>query len=396
MGEDSVRPVDARTRRRWRGGALATVGVVLAALVTVTVQAPAWAANLSVSGPKTVAASGARDVEIAFDGTNHLVVWATSDTLRAARVGGAGTVVQLGQIANNVYTESTAPVDVAFNGTSFLVVWTDSGGSGNIKARRIATSGGLTGANFVVEGSAHVQARPAVAAAGSNFTVVWQDSRTGAGDIYGRRVSGGGALLGTSAIRISTDDREDEDPDIAYNGSTLLVTYQLRYDGVDTDVVGRRIGTGGVLLGGVFGIGTGTQAESTPAVASNGGGWYVVWEDGGDVLGMPVTASGSTVLDRKILIVDEAGLQDRPKVAFNGSYLVAWADGRLPENRDVYASRVSIDGAVQDPDGFPIAESTSVDEDFPSVAAAKSTNTWAVDVVTINGAVEHRTTPAPK
>ena len=64
-----------------------------------------------------------------------------------------------------------------------------------------------------------------------------------------------------------------------------------------------------------------------------------------------------TVLDpEQIWISTAANAQDLPDVASDGQdFLVAWQDERVTGFREIYAARVSADGAVLDPDGIPVS-----------------------------------------
>src|SRR4051794_2031369 len=101
--------------------------------------------------------------------------------------------------------------------------------------------------------------------------------------------------------------------------------------------------------------------QRNPAVASDGAGFFVAWEDGRDgvfdrhLYGARVAADGTTLDPDGILIADQSGGQYLPSVAFDGvNYLVVWMPGVLGPIR---GARVSPDGTVLDPGGFAIATS---------------------------------------
>src|SRR5512143_3463002 len=84
------------------------------------------------------------------------------------------------------------------------------------------------------------QNRPAIAAGGPGYLVVWQEMRTvlsgttntpynplgGNGwDIYGARLDADGNLLDSSPILITQEGRNQEDPKVAWNGENWLVVW---------------------------------------------------------------------------------------------------------------------------------------------------------------------------
>jgi len=107
------------------------------------------------------------------------------------------------------------------------------------------------------------------------------------------------------------------------------------------------------------------RAQLNPAVAYDGKGTYLVaWQQGrfyhqsqsADIFAARVDARGK-VLDRQPIVICNLGAsQERPQVAFSGGrFLVVWHDLRNGHDWDVYAARVSLDGRVQDPNGFLVA-----------------------------------------
>jgi hypothetical protein len=90
---------------------------------------------------------------------------------------------------------------VAFGGTNSLVVWEDgrnSPDSADIYGARVSQAGiVLDSAGIAISTAAHYQLSPAVVSDGTNSLVAWQDERSDpdTSDIYGARVTAGGAVL---------------------------------------------------------------------------------------------------------------------------------------------------------------------------------------------------------
>ncbi len=111
-----------------------------------------------------------------------------------------------------------------------------------------------------------------------------------------------------------------------------------------------------------FGIRTGSGLQEDPAVASDGQGFLVVWEDFGshwpnaDVLAARVTSTGVVLDPGGIEVSAAADAELMPSVTFDGSnYVVAWKR-EVDVGGQVYVGRVSPEGAVLDPAGILIAD----------------------------------------
>src|SRR5450432_1115873 len=110
------------------------------------------------------------------------------------------------------------------------------------------------------------------------------------------------------------------------------------------------------VLGGEIAI---TSAGKTPAVASNGTTFLIVWDDGSDLRGTRIDGDGN-ILDAALTISSAAGEQIEPQVASNGTdYLVAWTDPRNGD-KDIYATRVTGAGVVQDTTGIAVHTGAAV------------------------------------
>jgi hypothetical protein len=207
-------------------------------------------------------------------------------------------------------------------------------------------------------------------------------------------VTNDGAVLDGDGVAVSnTTADEDYYPDIAWNGSNYLVTWQRTF--ID-DIRAQRLNTAGALVGSAFSVAPPSGVGQYGAqVASNGSQWFVVWFQGpgggpNDVYGARVTAAGSSL--GAIPISTGSSDQTQPDVAFNGTWLVAWRDTRNGPN-NIYATRVGTDGTVQDGNGFLIDTGSPYQgvEWGPTVSPAPGSNRWAVvrDSEAYAGIIQH-------
>ena len=229
------------------------------------------------------------------------------------------------------------------------------------------------------------QIQPAVAynSQANEYVVVWEDHHWGWGnnwDIYGRRVSAGGAALGTQFGISWERPNHTLSPDLAYNAAAneYLVAWEYEYSSDDHDIYIRRVRSDGAVIGPEIAVATSSSFESNPAVAysESDSEYLIVWErqvGSGPGSHVDVYAQrldvDATPLGQPVAV--GIGLLDQlaPAVAhdsMNNRYLVVWQDevtpagaeavaGSTTSEFDIYGQRIESDGSLV---GSQIAIST--------------------------------------
>ena len=207
------------------------------------------------------------------------------------------------------------------------------------------------------------------------YLVVWWNDRLGNDDIYGRRVSGDGALIGNWFAVAAGTGHERAFPDVAYNSQSneYLVVWVDDY----SDICAQRVSAVGQLLGTEIDVGGMGDENWGPAVAyaSTENKYLVVWtERTGTVYafaGKEVTSTGSPgtrfAIDSNCSNCNEA----QADLAYNrprNEFLVVWGK-YVGGDYDVYGRRVKMTGGTGTlGSAFPIFGSVN-DEWTPVVAA---------------------------
>jgi hypothetical protein len=235
-----------------------------------------------------------RTPAVAFDGTNYLVAWSDRRSglkwdIYGVRVAPGGAVLDANALViASVNNQQFSPA-IAFDGTNHLVVWADRRTSvPEVFGTRI-TPGGLVldpAGIAISNGPSNVQSSPSVAFDGTNVTVVWQDIRNSAqADVYAARVTPAGTVLDTSAIAVASGSDAQRLPAVAADGRYLLVAW-VRGDALaPTDVQGVRLdGSGTVLDSPAFPIAESTHVRSV-ALASDRTGRVLALYDVVDAAG---------------------------------------------------------------------------------------------------------------
>jgi hypothetical protein len=305
---------------------------------------------------------------VAYDGTNHLVAWKEvangGNEIYVARVSPTGRPldgpgIRVSRTANRY--EGGGPA-VSFDGTNYLLVWNDTrSGVDDLYGARVSPAGVVLDPDgFIVSRAFGHQGEPQIAFDGQNHLVVWEDHRT-AGDpeIWATRVSPAGVVQ--NEILVSRAPGPQVAPDVASDGTRALITWEDGRTG-PTDINSTLIGkTGGVLSPGGVPVSSATGDQKQPAVTWNGSRYLVVWSDrrsdaDGDIYGSRVTTSNTVQDAAGIAISTAANGQSDPATAANGGmFQVMWTDRRSGQDDDIYGARVDDAGAVRDTAGYTIA-----------------------------------------
>jgi hypothetical protein len=375
---------------------------------------------------------------VASNGTRHLIAWQDNRyyDIGGARVDSPNTVLDLGGFTISTAPNSQRTPAMAFDGANYLIVWQDNrGGTSDIYGVRVSASGTvLDPTGFIISSGWWTEQNPSLAFDGTNYLVVWEDSRVSYIDIYGARVSPNGTVLDPNGIRICDRSSFQESPRAAFDGTNYLVVWQSGDNFYN--LLGTRISRAGVVLDpGFLTISSGTQSRFEPAIAFDGTNYLVTWSDfrSGqylDIYGTRVSRAGvaldpnsipiavdaegqsqsalafdgtnylvtwmdfqgasvnisgrrvspsGTVLDAAVIpIAPGVGAQETPAVTYNGTdFLVVWQDLRSTTSRDIYGGRVTRAGVPRDGDGFAISTG-SMNELTPVVASSGGGNSLVV------------------
>jgi hypothetical protein len=373
--------------------AAAAILVVVASTIVFVRPADAAGPPTFTGGQGVAPYTGNGESAVAAGAGEVLVVWrqggqASSDIFGRFLSPDTSTAQPPFRISQRAGPE--AQPDVAWNGSVFLVVWTlNPSTSGDIRGQRIAGDGDFEGGELAISNGPGNQSYPAVAAGGNGqFLVTWQDSRNASTtqiDVFAGRVSASGERPDGTGKRLSSDTtahRTGEwEPDVAWNGTLYLVVFRVTDTPHSVRQVAVRPNATKARDRTLF---TADEAAQITAavVASDGKDFFVVV--GGGVVNDPDSATiigfvvaGADGRSNFVVLTDALHPQERPTVAYNGSYAVAWVDRRNGK-RDIWGTQVARNGDVQYDDGFLITEYYPENGDPALAAAGPTAGTFAV------------------
>jgi len=205
---------------------------------------------------------------------------------------------------------------------------------------------------------------PAITFANENYIVAFLDMRPGKG-IITKRISPQGIILDTGY----TVDDGNNNPDIATDGTRSLVVWSKEFVGV----LGRCVDSLAKPEDSVFTVGALLGSSTAPKVAYGGSNYLVVWSDFNspvgdlDIFGQVVSTQGQLV-DERITIARGAEIQKSPNLAFDGSrYIITWLEGISKICGQFVGTNGKLIGSA-----FQISDTTSIERQFPSIAAGSS------------------------
>ncbi|MEO0077538.1 MAG: hypothetical protein ABIK86_00860, partial [candidate division WOR-3 bacterium] len=387
-----------------------------------------------------------RAPNVAVGDSTSLIVWADERTdsgqVRACRLSRRGQVLDPDGfvVANGINAEFS--IGLGFDGTNWLVAWSYDhhyDESCNVFAARVAQDGRVIDTvPILVASRPGFQHSPRVAFGDSCYLVLYLDSPDEGrpADVYCARVTPGGVVLDSTGIPIDTSRSCEFDcgPHAAFNGTDFLVTWfaespnpyastvrsalvnqqgLVRPPGVQElsrvmsvaegqpypaslgkeflvawgdyvsggseEVYALRLDSSGAILPPARELlSQGVTEDDYPAAAFDGTNYLVVWQavldtSGSDIYGARVTPEGR-LLDPRGFPIARAVRGERPKVIFGGSeYLVVWTDRRSGlDDENIYAARVSTEGRLLDPNGIPVTTAPH-SQSWPLVSLGDST-----------------------
>src|SRR2546426_7075519 len=216
---------------------------------------------------------------VASNSGQFLVVWHNSTNIVGARISPAGELLDLGGIYMSTDPNTRRWARVAATPAGYLVVWTDyrnvTLNGTDIFGTRVSTAGVVLDPNGIaISTTTGLEDQPRVANNGNESLVVWQNSQ-----IFAARVRNDGVVLDNPAVQISPSTAINSEATVAGNGSDYLVAWQSLPNVQSTsDIRGARVSLANVP-GPDFLISGAANSERTPAAASIGSDYFVVWED---------------------------------------------------------------------------------------------------------------------
>ncbi len=303
------------------------------------------------------------------DNNVTIVVWSDFRSgyynVYAQLIGADGSKIDSNIIVpvTKTYVQNMDPYVVA-NGDRFLVVWRDSRTGYRTYGQFIRDDGTLVGENFKItdddsRGSCYY---PSVTTNGSEYLVVWSDTREGGKwDVYAQLLDSGGAKIDTNfRVNGSPQSTTKYYPRAAMDSTGNMAFVWYEYDNGNYNAAYAQISASGVLLtdeGEVLTDDSTVTRSYSPDVAVTDSGFIAVWYQvvgAYRIVGQLFDWSGQRVDSNMVMSAQAEGSEYDPSVSSlpGGEYLLTWRarassytmvkgrvfKGRKPLTDDFYVS----------------------------------------------------------
>jgi hypothetical protein len=335
--------------------------ILLSAIVFLLVRDTAFTCELPAPVTRDIRLTNQRDRSVhpalAWTGNEYGIAW--EDT----RDGNAEIYFLLLDARGNPLvparriTNSTAFSDVptiAWTGTEFGITWMDDrDGNWEVYFARLDRMGNRISEDLRVTNDPGLSVRPRLVWSGSEYAIVWVDSRDGNQEVYFSRLNQEGLQV-SAPVRVTNASDDSAFPDMVWNGSEYGVVWHDHRTG-DWEIFFARLDTSGSRIANEVRLTNAFGGSLWPSIAWNGAGYGVAWTDSrgsepNHIYFTELDANGSiTVPDRNVS--PTVFNVTTPKLLWLGSeYALVWEDGRNGSYSELYFHRLSAGGtAIADP-----------------------------------------------
>ncbi len=314
-----------------------------------------WQANGTAAAPETISRY---DYAICTDGSGGVyVTWRDNRNSNydvfVQRINSTGGLVWPTETVASIHNDSEYSPQICFDGVnSAIVAWRRQATDFDIYAQRINSTGDI---QWAQNGSAVCAVvgnvgNPRISSDGAGGALItWQDTRTGAYDIYVQRLNSAGTeLWGSNGMGVCIGLGNQYYPKVIHDGfNGAIIAWRDFRSGTSNDVYAQRINSAGTVLwtsNGTAICNSSKYEENFDLCSDNGGGAFVVWTQTENIFAQWIKSDGSINWTRSGAPVCTAGGdQKTPVICSNitGGAYIAWHDERTGNaNDDIYVQGI--------------------------------------------------------
>lgn len=300
---------------------------------------------------------------MAWTGSEFGVFWddttaAANDNIYFVRVSKSGSLIGSPlQISTGTAGKGVRIGDCLWNGSEFALVWDDER-DGNFETyfTRVSGTGAKIGSEIRISYAPLQSVAPSLAWNGSEYGLAWDDERDGNYEIYFVRLTATGTKIG-SDLRITTNTGVSKNPTLRWTGSEYgMAWYDFGEITPNSEIYFRRISSSGALIGSNQRITTADGASRDwHFMAWSGSEFGITWydsRDGNDEIYFTRVSLSGTKIGTELRVTNTPTNTSASEIVWTGSeFGISYIDkGALDSGYEIYFNRISSSGQVVGPE----------------------------------------------
>ena len=198
--------------------------------------------------------------------------------------------------------------------------------------KRLSPDGGEIGPNLRISRDSKSSYAPSLAWSGSDYGLIWHDTRSNPYHLFFSRISGTGSIL-DSEIQVTSGFGHSKEPSMIWGNTEFAVAWHEGVADNNTEIFFSKLNNGGSMKSAEFRVSNAPENSLLASLVWDGNNYAAAWHDIRDqnheIYFAKVSADGDTVLlERRIS--REHSLSEEPALVWSGSeYGLAWHDERF-------------------------------------------------------------------
>jgi hypothetical protein len=292
--------------------------------------------------------------QVAASGAFVYVTWydtGLNDAFFRRSINNGGTFQGVVNLSNSGTVDELNRVALAAAGTNVYVAWDDFYGSKDILLKRSTNNGAtFSGVKDLTGVGGSDAVGPDLAAVGTNAYVTWADFDGSDYEIYFTRSTNSGGTF-SAKVNLSNNAGYSTIPQVAFSGVNVFVVWQDLTPGNPDILMRRSINSGGSFQA-FKNLSSNAGASSNPQVATSGTNVYFTWQDstpGNNEIFLRRSTNNGGTLQPLVQISNNAGTSQLPQVTTVGANVyIIWQDNS-PGNNDIIERRSHDNGSTWQP-----------------------------------------------
>lgn len=298
---------------------------------------------------------------LAWNGSQYGVAWSDyrdgNSEIYFARLDASGTKIG-GDTRVTVAPGESASPSLTWSGTEYGIAWSDNRDENyEVYFARLDAAGTKIGGDARVTVAPGESYSPALTWAGTDYALAWNDDREGNLEIYFARLDPSGQRI-SEDMRVSTAAGVSQSPSLSWTGSEYGIVWSDSRENLER-LFFVRLDVSGSKIGDEAPVTTSASYSQAPRIVWTGSEYAIAWHDfrspDHEIYFARLDPTGTRIGPER-RVTNAPGYSFLPSLRWNGSqYGILWSDER-DTNFEIYFATVACNCIDGDGDGTTICQ----------------------------------------